>query len=138
MKLKEIYFGYYSTGVYLPFSALARRWRAFLKSRRRNGQRFQQDTNLPKITWKELIQPDRIRIVEHQKENGNVRISELGVLLQASRHCEDGTFIFEIGTFDRVPVCDSRRGRNGNTRSHKILQQHAPSFEPGVFVTHVI
>jgi predicted O-methyltransferase YrrM len=38
--------------------------------------------------------------LEEKKENGNVRISELGVLSQAAKNCEPGTFIFEIGTFD--------------------------------------
>jgi len=100
MKIKEAYFGYYSTGVYLPFSSLSRRWRRFVKGKREKEQRFLQDTKIPGVPWKRIIQPGRIRIVEHQKENGNVRSSELGLLSHLAKNCEDGTLLFEIGTFD--------------------------------------
>lgn len=41
-----------------------------------------------------------MRIWEHKKENGNVRISELGILAAFAADCRDGSNLFEIGTFD--------------------------------------
>jgi predicted O-methyltransferase YrrM len=38
--------------------------------------------------------------LEQKKENGNVRISEIGILAAIASSCEDNTIIFEIGTFD--------------------------------------
>ncbi|MBC8229434.1 class I SAM-dependent methyltransferase [bacterium] len=38
--------------------------------------------------------------MEEKKKDGNIRISELGILSQFAQNCEPGTYIFEIGTFD--------------------------------------
>ncbi len=40
------------------------------------------------------------RVWEHQKESGNVRISELAVLSAFAKECRPNSNIFEIGTFD--------------------------------------
>jgi predicted O-methyltransferase YrrM len=40
------------------------------------------------------------RIWEHAQSNGNVKLRELGVLSAFAAECEDGTTLFEIGTFD--------------------------------------
>lgn len=59
-----------------------------------------QATRLDEIPWSRCTTPCTIRLWEHQKENGNVRISELGILATIAANCEDSTNIFEIGTFD--------------------------------------
>ena len=59
-----------------------------------------QATRLPEVSWRSITGSSIASIWEHQKENGNIRISELGVLAALARECEDGTDLFEIGTFD--------------------------------------
>jgi predicted O-methyltransferase YrrM len=98
--MKELYCGYYATRVCLPLSSLSRRWRRF--SHRMSGKhdRFLQFTHLPEISWKSCANSHIPRIWEHKKENGNVRVSELGILSALAADCEDGSNLFEIGTFD--------------------------------------
>jgi predicted O-methyltransferase YrrM len=62
--------------------------------------RFLQSKRLPEISWKHCTNSHLPRIWEHRKENGNVRISELGIISALAADCEDGTNVFEIGTFD--------------------------------------
>lgn len=98
--MKELYYGYYATRIYLPLSSLSRRWRRFSHRRRGQQGRFLQSTRLPEISWKRCARSHMPRIWEHEKANGNVRVSELGVICALAADCEDGTNLFEIGTFD--------------------------------------
>jgi len=97
---KERYYGFYSTNVYLPFSALSKRWRNFSRRLRGNKDRFMQDIHLPSLSWRRCTVPRSIRLWEHHQENGNVRISELGILAHMAANCPEEKNIFEIGTFD--------------------------------------
>lgn len=98
--MKELFYGYYATGIYLPFSSLSRRWRRFAGRVTGKSTHFLQTTRLPEISWKACTRSRLPRIWEHKKENGNVRISELGILSALAANCEDGASLFEIGTFD--------------------------------------
>lgn len=96
----ELCHGYFATRIYLPVSGLSRRWRRFSRRIRGKSDRFLQNTQLPEVSWKDCTRLRSIRIWEHGKENGNVRISELGILSAIAADCGDGTNLFEIGTFD--------------------------------------
>lgn len=98
--LKELYHGFYATHLYLPFSALSKRWRDHWRRRLGKADPFMQDTHLPSISWCRCVAPKPIRLLEHRSENGNVRISELGILAQMAANCPEGSTLFEIGTFD--------------------------------------
>jgi predicted O-methyltransferase YrrM len=98
--MRELFHGYYATRIYLPFSSLSRRWRRFSRRVRGKPDRFLQTTTLPEVSWTDLHLPLVPRIWEHRKENGNVRISEVGILSALARVCPDRTALFEIGTFD--------------------------------------
>ncbi|NJN39868.1 MAG: class I SAM-dependent methyltransferase [Gammaproteobacteria bacterium] len=98
--MKELYHGYFATRIYLPLSGLSRRWREVFRRIRGKSDRFQQKTRLPGVSWRDCTTQRAIRIWEHKKENGNVRISELGILCALAADAEDGTNLFEIGTFD--------------------------------------
>ncbi|MCK7511214.1 MAG: hypothetical protein MZV70_48875, partial [Desulfobacterales bacterium] len=97
---KERYYGFYSTNIYPPCSALSKRWRNFWRRRLGKEDRFVQDTHLPSLPWRRCAVPQPVRLCEHRQENGNVRISELGILAQMAASCVAGKKIFEIGTFD--------------------------------------
>jgi predicted O-methyltransferase YrrM len=98
--MKELCFGYYATRIYLPLSSLSRRWRRFSHRLRGKPAGLLQFTRLPEISWKSCAHSHLPRIWEHQKENGNVRVSELGIISALAADCADGTNLFEIGTFD--------------------------------------
>jgi hypothetical protein len=98
--MREILYGFYALQVYLPFSGTSRRWRRFSKRVRGKHARFLQATRLPEVSWKNCADRRAPGIWEHQKENGNIRISELGILSALAGSCEDGSDLFEIGTFD--------------------------------------
>ena len=55
---------------------------------------------MPEVSWQGCTRQRSIRIWEHEKGNGNVQISELGILCALAAECENGTRLFEIGTFD--------------------------------------
>jgi predicted O-methyltransferase YrrM len=99
-QIKAILHGYYATRVYLPLSGLSRRWQRFSKHARGKRGSFLQPTHLPVVSWKQCTKRRLIKLWESEKENGNVRISELGVLSALAGDCRDGSNIFEIGTFD--------------------------------------
>lgn len=99
-QIKALYHGYYATRIYLPISGLARRWRRFSRRLRGKSDRFLQNTYLPEAPWKACTTPHFMRIWEHEKVNGNVRISELGILSAFAANCRDCSNVFEIGTFD--------------------------------------
>lgn len=71
-------------------------------SRRIRGKQgsFCQSKCLPIVSWKSCANVHLPRVWEHKKENGNVGISELGILSAIAASCQDGTNLFEIGTFD--------------------------------------
>jgi len=98
--MKELCYGYYATRIYLPLSSLSRRWRRFSHHIRGKSDGLLQLTRLPEISWKSCTNSHMPRIWEHQKENGNVRVSELGIISALAMDCGDGTNLFEIGTFD--------------------------------------
>lgn len=94
----EVYLPFSS--VYIPFSLLASRFRRI--SRRIRGKPNPQckPTSLPAVSWRKLLKAHQIRLVEANSVNGNVRVSELGVLCQAARNCTAGDVLLEIGTFN--------------------------------------
>jgi len=100
MKPFELLCGLYATRIYLPCSALARRWK-ILRNRLRNREgRFVQEGKLPTAPWSSCVRPRWIRLAETAKANGNVRISELAVLAHCAADVTDDGNVFEIGTFD--------------------------------------
>jgi len=98
--VKELCYGYYATRIYLPLSSWSRRWRTFSHRVRGKPDRFLQCKRLPEISWKSCTHSHLPRIWEPRKENGNVRVSELGIISALAADCADGTSLFEIGTFD--------------------------------------
>lgn len=99
--LKERWFGYYATRIYPPFSALAQRWQRISHRLRGKQDPFVQTTRLPSIGWRACVRtPASPRLVEPEKANGNVRLSELGILAAVASDLPDGAPVFEIGTFD--------------------------------------
>lgn len=68
---------------------------------RGSGSHFEQPTFLPKISAWNLpgfFRPPKLAAL--QKRNGNVTISELGILAALASKCPNGSVLFEIGTFD--------------------------------------
>jgi hypothetical protein len=98
--MKELWHGYFATRIYLPLSGLSRRWRRLRGEIRGKSDRFLQKTRLPEVSWRDCTKRRAIRIWEPKKENGNVRISELGILAAFAADCRNGSNLFEIGTFD--------------------------------------
>jgi predicted O-methyltransferase YrrM len=98
--MKELCYGSYATRIYLPLSCLSRRLRQMTRSIRGKSGGFLQATSLPQTSWKDLPGLGAPRVWEAAKNNGNVRISELAILCALAAGCEDGSNLFEIGTFD--------------------------------------
>jgi len=98
--MKELLHGFYATRVYLPFSTLSRSWRRFSRRLRGKSEQFLQDIHIPEADWRDYLGHASPRVWEHEKENGNVRISELAILSALAEQCRPGSNIFEIGTFD--------------------------------------
>ena len=98
--MKELYYGYYATHIYLPFSALSHRLRRFTRRIRGKNAGPLQPTGLPEVAWRKLPSMETPRVWEHRREDGNMRISELAILCAFAAGCENGTNLFEIGTFD--------------------------------------
>jgi len=100
VNVKGLFFGFYGLYIYLPLSGLSRKWRRFSrKIRKKEGQLLQQ-ISLPSVSWNQCTTKRVAKIWEHDKANGNIRISELSVINLIATNCEDGTSLFEIGTFD--------------------------------------
>ena len=99
-KIRQLYYGYYSTNLYLPFSSLSRKWQRFRNRIKGKEEPFLQPISLPGISWKKFTNPKLISLLELEKRDGNVRISELGILSHFARNCKPNTPILEIGTFD--------------------------------------
>lgn len=92
--------GFYSTEIYIPVSVIAAFLRGVSRRIRQKRDTHTQATSLPVVKWKSLVDRKSISICEHRKSDGNVRISELGVICQFARGLSEGGTIFEIGTFD--------------------------------------
>ena len=92
--------GLYAIRLYLPLSTLSKRLRDFSRMLRGKTNKHSQATQLPQIDWSTVFQLRRIRLAEAAKINGNVRLSELGLLAVAAANVRPGTEIIEIGTFD--------------------------------------
>ena len=92
--------GLYALNIFLPLSAMDDRRRLRRRARRAIANRHMQPTRLAQIEWFEALPNSPIYLVETQKRNGNVRLSELGVLAQAAAASTPGSEIIEIGTFD--------------------------------------
>ena len=98
--MKELCYGCYATRIYLPFSALSHRLRRFTRRIRGKNAGPLQPTGLPEISWRKIPSLGTPRVWEPRREHGNMRISELAILCALAAGCEDGTHLFEIGTFD--------------------------------------
>jgi len=98
--LTERLSGTYSLHLYLPFSRAARTFRQFSRKIRGKITKHAQSTQLPTAKWNQLIDSENFRLTDLKKNNGNVRISELGILSLLAKQCADHSTIFEIGTFD--------------------------------------
>lgn len=98
--MKELLYGIYSIRIYLPLSGLSRKWRRFSRKVRRKEGKLLQQITLPSISWKQCTGRGAPKIWEHDKANGNIRLSELAIINLVAAGLEDRTNIFEIGTFD--------------------------------------
>lgn len=90
--------GLYARSIYLPVSDFGRELRTLGRQVRKveRGQK----TSLPVADWQEVIDVRPIRIVEPQKNSGDVSLGELAVLASAAAAARAGDEIIEIGTFD--------------------------------------
>ena len=98
--MKELSHGFYATRVYLPFSSLSRRCRRFSRRIRGEPDHSLQTIRLPEVCWTDYVGASVPRVWEHQKENGNIRLSELAILSAFAARCRANFNLFEIGTFD--------------------------------------
>lgn len=98
--MKELLHGVYALWVYLPLSGLSRNWRRFSRKMRGKQGKLLQQITLPSISWRQCINSRGVKLWEHNKANGNIRISELAVLNLIAQEVDGDTNIFEIGTFD--------------------------------------
>jgi len=90
--------GAYALYGYLPVSLAARSLRRAL--RRLRGKHVPANTKLPQVPWSQVLTGNPIELIETDKSDGNVRLSELGVLALAATGVSPGCEIIEIGTFD--------------------------------------
>jgi predicted O-methyltransferase YrrM len=100
MNIKQLFFGFIATRFYLPLSAFSRRLRRFSRNMRGKTNPFLQNTRLPEIAWSDFVGNSIPSVWEPQKENGNVRISELAIIAAFAERCRPDSNLFEIGTFD--------------------------------------
>ena len=98
--MKEFIYGFHGVWLYLPLSGLSRKWRRFSRKMGRKEDKLLQQILLPSISWKQCSNKRMVRIWENDKANGNIRVSELGIINIIAAGCDDNTNIFEIGTFD--------------------------------------
>lgn len=99
--INERLFGYYATRIYLPFSHLSQLWQGVTHGLRGKQDKSSRPGRLPSVSWRKCVEK-RVppRLLEYEKANGNVRISELGILAAVAADCPAETSLFEIGTFD--------------------------------------
>jgi predicted O-methyltransferase YrrM len=85
---------------YLPASIVAAQARTALRYLRGASSKAPK-TALRSISWRKVLPPRPISLVETRKSDGNVKVSELAILaLAASSNALPGSEIIEIGTFD--------------------------------------
>ncbi|MGM0665635.1 MAG: class I SAM-dependent methyltransferase [Thermodesulfobacteriota bacterium] len=92
--------GFYSTEIYLPVSVITDFLRGVSRNIRQKSDAHEQHTSLPVVQWKTLLGRKPIFICEREKSDGNIRLSELGILCQFARRLPENGMVFEIGTFD--------------------------------------
>jgi len=92
--------GFYALQIHMPLSGLSRKWRRFSRKLRGKEQQGLQQVRLRAVPWRQLSNGRGVKVFEHRKANGNVRLSELAILNSLAQIVEDGTNVFEIGTFD--------------------------------------
>lgn len=120
MKLFELLSGIYATRIYIPFSALSRRWKIFRNRLRGREGKFVQEGKLPKASWSACVRPRWIRLTETSKANGNVRISELAVLAHSAANVTENDNVFEIGTFDGRTTLNLAMNLSGNGKVYTL------------------
>ncbi len=98
--LRAKWSAWYALWIYLPYSLLARTYRAQSRAFRGVINPHQQKTSLPSTSWRSVLRSRPIRLVETEKVKGNVRLSELAVLAKAAALVPPIRQIIEIGTFD--------------------------------------
>lgn len=118
--------GYYATQVYLPLCLVAERLRSLSRRWRGKLDKEAHPTRLPKVPWQSLVPRRPIWLCEPAKADGNVRLSELGILCQLARGLRDPGLIFEIGTFDGRTTLNLALNR----RDHPIITLDLPADHP--------
>jgi hypothetical protein len=88
----------YALYVYLPVSAAARSVRRL--SRALRGRAEANPTRLPQAAWTDVLPSAPVRLIETEKRDGNVNLSEVAILAEAASSVPPGSEIIEIGTFD--------------------------------------
>lgn len=97
---RTTWIAWYALWIYLPYSLLARAYRAQSRALRGVKNPHQQRTLLRRSSWRALLPSKSIRLAETRQVKGNVRISELAVLAKAAAAVSPNHQIIEIGTFD--------------------------------------
>lgn len=97
---RATWIAWYALWIYLPYSLLARAYRAQSRALRGVKNPHQQRTLLRRSSWRALLRSKSIRLAETKQVKGNVRISELAVLAKAAAVVSPDQQIIEIGTFD--------------------------------------
>jgi predicted O-methyltransferase YrrM len=92
--------GFCALNIYLPVWAMNKARRIRMRELRGAKKRHHQPTRLLQIRWSDALPTNSIYLVETPRRNGNVHLSELGVLAQAAAATVAGSQIIEIGTFD--------------------------------------
>jgi hypothetical protein len=128
LPIAERWHFYFATDIYLPLSGLSRRWRRFRRSFSGNSESSSRRPQLREISWKDCTRQRAVRIWEREKANGNVRISELGILAALAADCADGSNLFEIGTFDGRTTLNLAQNSPARCRIHTL--DLPPGVEP--------
>lgn len=128
-------YGFYGTRIYLPLSGLSRKMRRFTRRLRKKEGYLLQQVKLPKISWQDCTKRRSTKIWENEKANGNIRISELGVINLFAADCEDTSKLFEIGTFDGRTSVNLAFSSPDNCSIHTLVlspeMETKFSLEPG-------
>lgn len=90
----------YGTGIYLPASGISRHLRRISRRLRGRHDNRRRRTSLPTRSWRQCVPRTAALLFEPKSANGNVRLSELSIIARFAAHCEPGTYLFEIGTYD--------------------------------------
>jgi len=118
--MNEALLGQYATRFYLPLSALSRRWRGFSRRLRGKVNISELPKRLPRVSWNRATGSQPFGVWEGSKSHGDVRLSELAILSALAAECEDGTDLFEIGTFDGRTTFNLAMNSPGGCRVHTL------------------